>query len=56
MIPNGCEHLIHCDSYKKRGSTFVIITPESLDFNNFYISGNANESPLQVSCLLIYVT
>jgi len=24
-------------------------------FNNFYVSGNGNECPLQVSCLLIYL-
>jgi len=27
-----------------------------MDFNNFYISGNKNEYPLQVSYLLIYFT
>jgi len=27
-----------------------------MDFNNFYTSGNGNESPLQVSYLLIYFT
>jgi len=31
--------------YKKRGSTFVIITLETLD--KFYISGNRNECPMQ---------
>jgi len=25
-----------------------------MDFNNFYISGNRNEYPLQMSCFLIY--
>jgi len=27
-----------------------------IDFNNFYISGNGNECPLQVSYLLVYFT
>ena len=27
-----------------------------MDFNNFYISGNGNECPLQVSYYLIYFT
>jgi len=25
-----------------------------MDFNNFYISGNRNECPLQISCILSY--
>jgi len=27
----GCIALLHCDSLKKRGSTFVIITVENVD-------------------------
>jgi len=42
-------------NHKKCGSTFAIITLENLmDFNNFYISGNSNECPLQISCLLFH--
>jgi len=40
--------------HKKRGSIHLrsLLWKILMDFNNFYMSGNKNKCPLQVSCLL----